>query len=241
VVGLTPAVILPVFRTGPASRRRGKGLRAGCGSLSSRVRAAEPGIHSRSRRRTKADGPAIPRSIVVMDRRLRGDDSEGVAIGGLCREGNSRADPQPVRHEPPAGADRQMSKSMRLRAGAVWLQPEGLLEGWRERRSGSMLVDDEEPERPSRTVLLGEQATRTCRSSAQAGLTAVRPAWGCGQARRTAWASCQGVARSPARPCSAPASCDASRARPSGRRTDTRYSLAWMSCQEQSENIAPAS
>src|SRR5919112_6377257 len=39
-----------------------------------------------------------------------------------------------------------LSKSQRLRAGAVWLQPEGLLEGWRERRSGSMLYDDEEPE-----------------------------------------------------------------------------------------------
>src|ERR671912_256849 len=33
-----------------------------------------------------------------------------------------------------------------LRAGAFRLQPEGLLEGWRERRSGSMLYDDEEPE-----------------------------------------------------------------------------------------------
>ena len=39
-----------------------------------------------------------------------------------------------------------LSKSQHLRAGAVWLQPEGLLEGWRERRSGSMLYDDEEPE-----------------------------------------------------------------------------------------------
>ena len=142
-----------------------------------------------------------------------------------------------IRHGPPARADWQVSKNERLRAGAVRLQPEGLIEGWRERRSGSMLVDDEEPEGPSRTVLLGEQATRTCQSSAQAGLTAVRPAWGCGQARRAAWASCQGVARSPARPCSAPATYDASRARPSGKRTDTRYSLAWMGCQEQSENM----
>ena len=82
-----------------------------------------------------------------------------------------------------------LSKSQHLRAGAVRLQPEGLIEGWRERRSGSMRCDDEEPERPSRTVLLGEQATRTCQSSAQAGVTAVRPAWGCGQARRAAWAS----------------------------------------------------
>src|ERR687893_2801934 len=39
-----------------------------------------------------------------------------------------------------------MSKIQRLPAGAVGLQPEGLLEGWRERRSGSMLYDDEEPE-----------------------------------------------------------------------------------------------
>ena len=39
-----------------------------------------------------------------------------------------------------------LSKSQHLRAGAVGLQPEGLLEGWRERRSGSMLCDDEEPE-----------------------------------------------------------------------------------------------
>ena len=39
-----------------------------------------------------------------------------------------------------------LSKSQHLRAGAFRLQPEGLLEGWRERRSGSMLCDDEEPE-----------------------------------------------------------------------------------------------
>src|ERR671910_62297 len=82
-----------------------------------------------------------------------------------------------------------LSKSQHLRAGAVGLQPEGLLEGWRERRSGSMLYDDEEPEGPSRTVLLGGQATRTHRSSAQAGLLGGSLAWGCGQARRTAWAS----------------------------------------------------
>src|SRR5919107_3484435 len=39
-----------------------------------------------------------------------------------------------------------LSKSQRLRAGAFRPQPEGLLEGWHERRSGSMLCDDEEPE-----------------------------------------------------------------------------------------------
>src|SRR5688500_15540842 len=39
-----------------------------------------------------------------------------------------------------------LSKIQRLRAGAFRPQPEGLLEGWRERRSGSMLCDDEEPE-----------------------------------------------------------------------------------------------
>src|SRR5919107_5767121 len=39
-----------------------------------------------------------------------------------------------------------LSKSQRLRAGAFRLQPEGLLEGWREGRSGAMLCDDEEPE-----------------------------------------------------------------------------------------------
>ena len=92
-----------------------------------------------------------------------------------------------------------LSKSQHLRAGALRHQPEGLLEGWRERRSGSMRVDDEEPEGPSRTVLLGEQATRTRQSSAQAVLLQGSLAWGCGQARRAAWASCQGVARSPAR------------------------------------------
>src|ERR687889_2243083 len=113
-----------------------------------------------------------------------------------------------------------LSKSQRLRAGAFRLQPEGLLEGWRERRSGSMLYDDEEPEGPSRTVLLGGQATRTHRSSAQAGLLGGSLAWGCGQARRTAWASRQKVASPSARPCPAPASCDASRARPSGNKTE---------------------
>src|SRR5918995_3019117 len=35
---------------------------------------------------------------------------------------------------------------MRPRAGAVGLQPWEAIEGWRERRSGSMLCDDEEPE-----------------------------------------------------------------------------------------------
>src|SRR5918995_6673138 len=113
-----------------------------------------------------------------------------------------------------------VSKTQHLRAGAVGLQPEGLLEGWRERRSGSMLYDDEEPERPSRTGLLGGQATQTCRSSARAGLLGGSLAWGCGQARRTAWASRQKVASPSARPCPAPASCDASRARPSGNRTE---------------------
>src|SRR4028119_1270969 len=39
-----------------------------------------------------------------------------------------------------------MSKSQHLRAGAVRHQPEGSIEGWRERRSGSMCVDYEEPE-----------------------------------------------------------------------------------------------
>ena len=74
--------------------------------------------------------------------------------------------------------------------------------------------------RPSRTVLLGGQATQTCRSSAQAGLLGGSLAWGCGQARRTAWASRQKVASPSARPCPAPASCDASRARPSGNKTE---------------------
>src|ERR671910_2959889 len=113
-----------------------------------------------------------------------------------------------------------LSKSQHLRAGAVGLQPEGLLEGWRERRSGSMLCDDEEPERPSRTVLLGGQATRTHRSAARAGLLGGSLAWGCGQARRTAWASRQKVASPSARPCPAPAANDASRARPSGNKTE---------------------
>ena len=74
--------------------------------------------------------------------------------------------------------------------------------------------------RPSRTVLLGGQATRTHRSSAQAGLLGGSLAWGCGQARRTAWASRQKVASPSARPCPAPASSDASRARPSGNKTE---------------------
>ena len=52
-----------------------------------------------------------------------------------------------------------------------------------------MRCDDEEPEGPSRTVLLGKQATQTHRSSAQAVLIEVSLAWGCGQARRAAWAS----------------------------------------------------
>ena len=73
--------------------------------------------------------------------------------------------------------------------------------------------------RPSRTVLLGGQATQTCRSSAQAGLLGGSLAWGCGQARRTAWASRQKVASPSARPCPAPAANDASRARPSGNKT----------------------
>ena len=74
--------------------------------------------------------------------------------------------------------------------------------------------------RPSRTVLLGGQATRTHRSSAQAGLLGGSLAWGCGQARRTAWASRQKVASPSARPCPAPATYDASRARPSGNKTE---------------------
>src|ERR671912_821899 len=39
-----------------------------------------------------------------------------------------------------------LSKSQRLRAGAFRPQPGETIEGWRERRSGSMLYDDEEPE-----------------------------------------------------------------------------------------------
>ena len=130
---------------------------------------------------------------------------------------------------------------MCLRAGAMGLQPEGLIEGWRDGRSGSMLWNDEEPERPSRTVLLGGQATRTHRSAVRAGLTVVSLAQSRGQARRAAWASQRKVASPCLRPCSAPATNDASRARPSGTRTEQGYSLACSRCQEQSRNIVAAS
>src|SRR5918994_7565243 len=96
----------------------------------------------------------------------------------------------------------------------------GCLRGGARGGPARCCVDDEEPERPSRTVLLGRQATQTCRSSAQAGLLSGSLAWGCGQARRPAWASRRKVASPSARPCPAPASSDASRARPSGNKTE---------------------
>ena len=78
---------------------------------------------------------------------------------------------------------------MRPRAGALGLQPWEAIEGWRDGRSGSMVANDEEPERPPRTVLLGGQATQTHRSAAWAVLTFVSLAQSRGQTRRTAWAS----------------------------------------------------
>src|SRR3712207_5829538 len=92
-----------------------------------------------------------------------------------------------------------------------------------------------EPVRPSRTVLSGKQARRVCASPP--GPEVHRCTWSrVGGSPASAWASWHRVASPGPGPCSPPARHDASQEHPSGRGTDTAYSLACATCQEQSEN-----
>src|SRR3712207_54645 len=95
-----------------------------------------------------------------------------------------------------------------------------------------------EPVRPSRTVLLGKQALSELLCIVPAG-SGIAPAWTCSDGSpASAWASWHRVASPGPGPCSPPTRHDASRERPSGRRTDTAYSKACTRGQEQSENIS---